>query len=736
MLATIYLLLMTLFGDRICRHFFRYRSVSHRLATAFLVGLMFSSGVTYLSTLAFAGTGDPLVYGNLVFLVIAVAVIYFMPGRLRSDYLDTSAGRPPGDWRWDAVWFSILAVASVVLMFWTLGYKDGSFVFGFKSWSDFGANISLAQSLAIGDNYPTDHPFFPGVAVKYHFLFWFQCANFSFLGMNLAWAINILSVFSMMALIVLVITFVEVMFRSRIAARIAAVLFFFPTSSLSYWLFLKEQNSVWEALSRLYELRSFFNSGYPFRGEDWGSMAISVFSNQRHLISGVGILFIVAIFLVDLYLHKLAKAKAEAESEAAAKRSEEPAALGAAEAESEADAALEGEGNDNDLAVVTTDGQESDEITGETSDQPDEDDAVDIQTPPPAPVGPKPPIWTHFKLPFDFSRDIRSVIFAGILIGSLPYWNSAMFVCSLFVLGGMFLFLPYRIYTLTATIVAVAVGYPQVVLLRGAVEQASHSLFTWGYVLKDPTYPLILEYLGWTFGFKWLLLVIAMYFATGFQRRFLIAVTVLLPAVFFLQLSTDAFNNHKLLNTWNTFAVIFTAYALWEIGRGAVWRKVIAVVLALLMSFGAIGDFFVIKNDSPITVRHGNDRLTTWVLENTQTSDIFLSQNWLTHPVLFAGRRIYFGNSLFAWTAGYSLAERERTYRLMFMERDPVRLRTLLRENEIAYVAIDDGVRNNNVLGGANEAVYRQNFEPVFEDTERKYDNLIIFRVPSDGAAQ
>jgi hypothetical protein len=54
----------------------------------------------------------------------------------------------------------------------------------------------------------------------------------------------------------------------------------------------------------------------------------------------------------------------------------------------------------------------------------------------------------------------------------------------------------------------------------------------------------------------------------------------------------------------------------------------------------------------------------------------------------------------------------------------------LLRDNNIAYVAIDDGVRHNESLPEFNEYVFDQSFQKVFEDTGHVYDNVVIYRVP------
>ena len=132
-----------------------------------------------------------------------------------------------------------------------------------------------------------------------------------------------------------------------------------------------------------------------------------------------------------------------------------------------------------------------------------------------------------------------------------------------------------------------------------------------------------------------------------------------------------------------------------------------------------------------MTVPFGNDRLTTWLLQNTQPSDIFLSQTWLTHPVLFTGRKVFLGYTLFAWTAGYDVGAREAIYSRMFAERDPAKLIRLLQENKIAYVAIDDGARSNHLVKNLNEAVYQANFQKVWEDAEHRYDNLTLYKVPA-----
>src|SRR5438067_7373459 len=105
------------------------------------------------------------------------------------------------------------------------------------------------------------------------------------------------------------------LFRSRAVGRIGAALFFFH-GTLSFVSFLRGQPSVAAAIHSIIGLKDFLPSGYPYRGELWGIWTQVVYLNQRHFASGLGILLIVLLFLVDCYRRHYA--------ESAKSRSTEP----------------------------------------------------------------------------------------------------------------------------------------------------------------------------------------------------------------------------------------------------------------------------------------------------------------------------------------------------------------------------------------------------------------------------
>lgn len=652
MFAVLYLTIMLALGDVISRRFYRFVNWPHRFATSFLVGLVISSTFTYLAALMYARTVRPLFWANVLYFVLAAALIYWL--NWRAPHRDSRV-KLSSFTKWDSLFFGVFFLFACWLMFATLSFRNGKFLLAFKGWSDFGANLSLVQSFALGQNFPTTHPFFPGEPIHYHFMFWFQAANLSYLGLNPVWSVNVLSIVSLCALLVIIMSCAELLFDSRVVGRLAGVLFLL-SSSLYYLPFLRTEN-----LGTLTQRMDYLPSGYPWRGENWGVLTISVLGYQRHLISGMGILLVVIIFLIDKYRSR----------------------------------------HKEQSNLVST---ELEEIADKSPDN----------------------HYVQRKVGIHRSFLYASV-FSGALIGLLPFWNSPAFVASVVILGCLFLLFPYRVYIGALILVALVLGLPQVLMLR--TRPSGQALLHWGYTLDHPTIFQVLKYLGWSFGFKWVLIAVALVFLKDWHRRLFLAFSSLLAVVFLFQLSVDNFNNHKLLNIWTSFAGMYAGFGLWRVAKIGIAGVALSVVLVVLTTLGGVIDLFPIHNDTMLTVPYKNDRLTTWLLDNTQSSDLFLSQTLLSHPILFSGRRIFLGNTLFAWSAGYAVGPRETAYRQMFEERDPTKLIQLLKENNIAYVAIDNGVRQSGAIKRLNEAVYERTFERVFEDNQKEYDALSIYKV-------
>src|SRR5438094_7431279 len=310
MLALIYFALAACVGDFLCRRFYQFESVAHRCAAAILVGLLASSWFTYLAGLVFFWTSRPRVWVNLLFFVASVALLSWpkWKGRIlksapseaylkRSNwYLPRPQGSSIADW--------LLIAGYVVLVSWMMfasfNTKAGKLQIANPEYSDFGPNTALIQSFAVGHNFPTEYPHFSGDRIRYHFLFYFQAGNLEFLGLDPAWSLNLLSITTLVAMLVAVMTLGEVVFNSRAVGRLGSFLFFF-FGSLSYVPFLHKQGSVRAALQAIRQQREFLPTIFPYRGETWGTWSQVTFLNQRHFASTIGILLLVLVFLVIRY---------------------------------------------------------------------------------------------------------------------------------------------------------------------------------------------------------------------------------------------------------------------------------------------------------------------------------------------------------------------------------------------------------------------------------------------------
>lgn len=689
MLALLYLGLATFAGDLLCRRFYRFVSVTHRAAAAFLVGLLLSSWFSYLTACAFAATSKPLRWAVLLFFAAATFTVIFVHRSATNRRVAFIQPRLPGSRMWDFITLAGYLVIASWLMFATLQYHNGSLRIGNNEWSDFGPNTAIARSFSVGHNFPTQYPHFSGEPIRYHFLFYFQAGNLEFLGLNLAWSLNLLSILTLVSMLALVMALGQLLFRSRTIGRIGSALFFVH-GTLSFIPFLRSHRSVESAWQAIRTLREFLPSGFTWRGELWGVWTQIVFANQRHFASAIGIFVLVLIFLVDRYQQVQAVA--------------ESALAGTAPGE------------------ATTPNSLADE---QANSAPAQDQL------------PQPRLRRGLGAMFNWSAVTDpSFLFSGLLLGALPFWNALVFTTALAVLSCCFILLPCRAGMLGLAAVAAAAAFPQIIYLRsGGVKGGGHSLFHWGYIIEQPTIGKVLSYFGFSFGLKSLLIAVALIFASRIQRRLFLAICPLVVLPFSTQISVELLANHKFLNVWLVVANLFVAYGLWRLWQARPWPVTIlsrasAIALVAAILFGGIIDLFPIHNGYFVDIPYENDPLVQWVQKQTKPNDLFLSDRFINHQILLAGRRIFYGWPSFPWSAGYDTTKRDRVYTEMFETHNLPKLLSLLHENHISYVAYDDNIRHGELTKKPNEQIYDRYFEKLFQDTGHRYGGLVIYKVP------
>jgi DNA-binding beta-propeller fold protein YncE len=553
----------------------------------------------------------------------------------------------------------------------------------------------------VGHNFPTEYPHFSGDRIRYHFLFYFQAGNLEFLGLNPAWSLNLLSIVTLVAMLILAMTLGEVVFNSRAVGRLGSFLFFF-FGSLSYVPFLHRQGSVRAAIQAIRQQREFLPTIFPYRGETWGTWSQVTYLNQRHFASAIGILLLVLVFLVIRYRTLPAKQpRAHLPADPVAPS---PDALPEGAPDNLSDHAAPFESLSEPKAEMpsvslATEAKQEAVITGET-----------------------------------FRASLPGFIFSGALLGLLPMWNSAVFIAAAAVLGVLFLLFPLRRQMLVLAVTAGLIALPQMLYLStGSGRAQMPRLLHWGYMVDQPTAANVAKYLGFIFGFKWLLIALALIFASWFQRRLFLAALSLLGVAFCFQFTIEVLANQKFLHIWVIIANLFVAFALWRLWRLSLGGttlpgKFVATVLFLLVIPGGVVDFFPIHNTGWSEVTYKNDPLIDWLKKNTTPRDIFLTDRFVNHPILMAGRRVFYGWPYYAWSAGYNASNRDRVYTELFENKDPWKVYHLLKENGISYVAYDNAVRQAQFIKRPNQELYATYFPKVHEATN--YNGMVIYKVP------
>ena len=777
MLALIYLGLAFAVGDFLCRRFYRFASVAHRCAAAILSGLLISSWFTYLAGLLFARARQPLLWGNLLFGIAAIAVLSwnrwkhkvikraqddspntFVPGR----YLPRPTGSSVTDW--------LLIAGYVVLVSWMMfasfNSSDGILRIANQEYSDFGPNTAIMQSFAVGHNFPTEYPHFSGDRIRYHFLFYFQAGNLEFLGLSPVWSLNLLSMVTLVAMLTLAMTLGEVVFNSRAVGRLGSLLFFF-FGSLSYVTYLQRQPSVRAAIQAIRQQRDFLPSIFPYRGDAWGTWSQVTYLNQRHVASAIGILLLVLIFLVIRYRMRPKRAKAPPSIHSiAAQRNPSPEIAPHTSSEdaprpenilepgshiTPASGATEPKwanilppepvaAQPNLCPEIRADTCSENATQPETSPESSKEEipsvsdsggASDSEAATEGATEPKHEVVA----PMERFRDtLPGFIFSGVLLGLLPMWNSAVFIGAAAVLGVWFILFPLRLQMLAMAVTTGLIALSQMLYLTGGSGRTPMPrLFHWGYTIDQPTAANVVKYLGFTFGFKWLLIALALVFANSLQRRLFLAVSSLVAVAFCFQFTIEVLANQKFIHTWVIIANLFVAFALWRLWRFSLLRttvpgKLIASVLFLLVIPGGVIDFFPIHNTGWSEVQYRNDPLIEWLKRNTTPRDIFLTDRFVTHPILMAGRRVFYGWPYFAWSAGYNASNRDRVYTELFESKDPWKVYHLLKENGIEYVAYDNAVRQAQFIKRPNQELYATYFPKVYDAPN--YNGMVIYKVP------
>lgn len=206
--------------------------------------------------------------GGILLLVIALTRIKFK--RMR---FDTSS----------ILLFIFSLIFSTWMMFKTFhGGSGGELFVGSNNIFDFGHALGIIRSMSWGANIPLMSPFFAGLPFLYNFFFNFWVATLEYFGTPIVWAMNIPSILSFSALLIVIYYLPQVLGKQRPLIGWIAVFLTITNSSLTFWKLLSQKADILHLPT------------YPFAGPYDGStisifVTLNSYVNQRHLAFAIAL---------------------------------------------------------------------------------------------------------------------------------------------------------------------------------------------------------------------------------------------------------------------------------------------------------------------------------------------------------------------------------------------------------------------------------------------------------------
>ena len=287
MLVILFLCSLFINGLLICHRIFRK---VHRLlfiVGSFLIGMLVTMTFLYIAANLLHGVQEALWLYFAVCSLIATGILYKRKLFLRKIRLIIFEKR-------DLI--LLLVFAGIFLLFkksFSYNTDAGAFLISSNLYVDFGAHIPFIRSFSLGNNFPSEVPFFAHSGLQYHFLFNFTTAVLEVLGMRIDHAFNLLSTLSLTCVIIMLYLWGRFIGNSTKAGILTCLLFFFQ-SSLAFIAFFKEHGFSLSAVRH----NNFYIGNFPFdSGLIAGFWNMNTYLNQRHLIFGlVAVLFISYLF--------------------------------------------------------------------------------------------------------------------------------------------------------------------------------------------------------------------------------------------------------------------------------------------------------------------------------------------------------------------------------------------------------------------------------------------------------
>jgi hypothetical protein len=310
---------------------------------------------------------------------------------------------------------------------------------------------------------------------------------------------------------------------------------------------------------------------------------------------------------------------------------------------------------------------------------------------------------------------IRKIAFLGILIGILPSIHLAVFG-----MIGVTLFIYFVVYPklrrqiFMMSVISFSLALPQIVYM--GPSQIETKLINPGYLIENINLVNFINYWVLNLGLVVVLAPLGFLLISRQQKKYFLPFLSFFVIGNIFQLSPEIAANHKFFNLFLIGAIFLTAFSVYRIYTKNLFGKILVTLIFPFLIITGIIDIFPIINDRLITIKDiPNNRIAAFIAENTPKNSVFLNSSYLYNPASLAGRKIFMGWPYFAWSAGYDTDKRGKMMEKIFTSEDRVEICTLLKQNSIDYVTVQD-TTNNHDFPEINLAFFEENFTSLFSD--------------------
>ena len=648
---------------------------------------------TYGMGYAFRSHRYPLYYANLILIPLAAVIIMgYMILKLvrarRKEKLEQQAAQDmpiapemklmpeleQGTGLFELIFMVLVAGFFLLLFFWTFNYHGGKYYVGWSVASDFSPHIGMIRSFAVGNNFPTSYSHFAGADIKYHFLFQFLVGNLNYLGMRLDWAFNLPSAWFLLCTFLLLYFYAMKLTGKRAVAVVTTVLFTFRSS----YAFLFYAGSISKEDNVLKVLRTNTEFIGSTEHEDWGLWNLNVYLNQRHFAIGLCVLLFVLIYFTQFLYGAAKRTKQKADERLLAFLAENP-------------------------TEELLPGEKAEYIIRESV----------------------------FRKEGWISNNWGKAAACGILLGLCSFFNGACVIACLCVLFIMAWFSDRRLeFAVAASLAVILSSVSTSLFIDGNVVSPK---YFFGFLAEQKTFFGVVKYIVLLCGLLPAVVLAAQVFLSGAGKLLSLAFTAPIILAFTVSLTKDIAVNHKYVMIGLMLLCIPAAsliIKLWQ--QKGIYVKFLTVLLLCCLTVTGLYECGIIlrRNDMKLggmAEIDENSDLCQWVMHNTDSKDVFLTDWYSLNEYVLGGAMLYYGWPYYAWSAGYDTDGREVIVREMYETDSPERLDELVSECGIRYIVIDNEVYwgdqelvvNFKNISSTYGLVYNDGFTMIF-DTKQK----------------